>query len=74
MAADLITYDYSNFLAAPYGHLWKNLRRFCVAEMLSPTSLQKSAELREQEILKIARVLRRNYEGQKVNLNYLIST
>ncbi|KAL8492051.1 hypothetical protein ACS0TY_023608 [Phlomoides rotata] len=76
MGADRLTYNYYAFAALSYGDLWRTLRRFSVVEMLSSHSLQKSAKNREEEILKIARVLHRvcRNEGQKVDLNNLIST
>ncbi|KAL8487591.1 hypothetical protein ACS0TY_024055 [Phlomoides rotata] len=76
MGADHLTYNYAAFLGVSYGDLWRTLRRFSVVEMLSSHSLQKSAKNREEEILKITRVLHRvcRNEGQKVDLNNLIST
>lgn len=49
VAADHLTYNYTSLVWAPYGHLWRTLRRLLVAELFSSKSLQKSSGIREEE-------------------------
>ncbi|CAI9115895.1 OLC1v1016908C1 [Oldenlandia corymbosa var. corymbosa] len=75
MAADRFSYNYVTIGVAPYGHLWRVLRRLAVVESLSNHSLQKSSAIREEEIQMILRsIFRVSQNGtQKVDLNYWIS-
>ncbi|XAR61936.1 Isoflavone 2'-hydroxylase [Bertholletia excelsa] len=49
MAGDCLTYDYSAFIWAPYGHLWRSLRRLAAIELFSSRSLQRSSVVRDEE-------------------------
>lgn len=49
VAADTLTYNYTSYVWAPYGHLWRTLRRLTVVELFSAKSLQKSSIIREEE-------------------------
>ncbi|KAJ0085577.1 hypothetical protein Patl1_08872 [Pistacia atlantica] len=54
-AGDHFTYNYTAFSWAPYGHLWRSLRRFSVVEVFSSNSLQKSSTILENEIARLLR-------------------
>lgn len=76
MSADRVTYDYSSFVMSPYGHFWRVMRRLTVVELLSSNSLKGSAQIREEEIRVVLRMLRKICEIgglRRVDLNYLIS-
>nr|AJD25195.1 cytochrome P450 CYP81C16 [Salvia miltiorrhiza] len=73
MAGDHLTYNYAAYTWSPYSHLWRVLRRMSVVQLFSSHSLQKSAQIREQEMLQILRLLHKE-SGKKVDLNNLIST
>lgn len=75
MAADRLTYNYTALVWAPYGHVWRNLRRLTVVELFSSNSLQKSSIIREEETRSLLRQLFRlsNNGGQKVNMNFWFS-
>ncbi|KAL6995431.1 imidazoleacetate 4-monooxygenase [Sarracenia purpurea var. burkii] len=49
MAGDCLTYNYTAVVWAPYGELWRNLRRLSVVELFSSKSLHKSSIIREEE-------------------------
>ncbi|XP_050228544.1 cytochrome P450 81C13-like [Mercurialis annua] len=75
MAGDHFTYNYSSYVWASYGDLWRILRRFTVVELFSSNSLRKTSAIREQEI---CRLLHRLYKvsacgKQKVDMKILIS-
>nr|GEY46696.1 isoflavone 2'-hydroxylase-like [Tanacetum cinerariifolium] len=40
-SAKHINYNFTSMGAAPYGHLWRSLRRVCASELLSTTRLRK---------------------------------
>ncbi|KAA8537811.1 hypothetical protein F0562_027609 [Nyssa sinensis] len=75
MAGDHLTYNYTAFVWAPYGHLWRNLRRLTVIELLSSNSLQKSSLVREGEIHNLLCHLFKvsNNGTQKLELKYWFS-
>ncbi|XP_049344182.1 cytochrome P450 81C13-like [Solanum verrucosum] len=50
LAGDKFTFNYTVYVWAPYGQLWRILRRLTVVELFSSQSLQKSSTLRDQEI------------------------
>ena len=58
---------------APYGHLWRNLRRVATIEIFSHISLQKSSIIREEEVYYLLRQMCKvsNIEPQKVDFKYL---
>ena len=60
---------------APYGHLWRNLRRASTIEIFSHISLQKSFIIRGEEVYSLLRQLFKvsNIETQKLDFKYLSS-
>ncbi|KAK9073157.1 hypothetical protein SSX86_007481 [Deinandra increscens subsp. villosa] len=49
-SAQHFSYNYTTMGAAPYGDLWRALRRVAATELLSATRLDASAHLREHEV------------------------
>ncbi|XP_024024847.1 isoflavone 2'-hydroxylase [Morus notabilis] len=74
MAGDHLSYNYSSSVWAPYGDLWRGLRRFTTIEIFSQKSLHKFSYVREEEVCSIVRQLFKasNKGPQKVDLNHLI--
>ncbi|KAJ8762484.1 hypothetical protein K2173_007923 [Erythroxylum novogranatense] len=70
LVADHTTYDYTTFVFAPHGDLWKKLRRFTVAEMLSNNSLQKSSFVRVEEVRSILRLVSKVSNTKAVDLHH----
>nr|XP_023929503.1 cytochrome P450 81D11-like isoform X2 [Quercus suber]POE89356.1 isoflavone 2'-hydroxylase [Quercus suber] len=73
MAGDRLTYNCTAPVWAPYGHLWRNLRRVSTIEIFSHISLQKSSTIREEVVYSLLRQLFKvsNIEPQKVDFKYL---
>ncbi|KAK6277568.1 hypothetical protein POUND7_017891 [Theobroma cacao] len=74
MAGDLLTYNYVAFVWAPYGPLWRNLRRLSVVEIFSSKSVQRFSSIREEEVANFIRHLFKVSAAngtQKVDLKYL---
>ncbi|KAH7523691.1 hypothetical protein FEM48_Zijuj06G0038700 [Ziziphus jujuba var. spinosa] len=76
LAGDYLTYNYANFVWAPYGHVWRSLRRLSTTEILSQKSLQKFSAIREEQVCSFVRQLLKIIGNgtQKVELQYLFST
>ncbi|XP_023929504.1 cytochrome P450 81C13 [Quercus suber] len=75
IAGDRLTYNCTAPVWAPYGHLWRNLRRVSTIEIFSRISLQKSSIIREEEVYSLIRQVFKlsNIEPQKVDFKYLCS-
>jgi hypothetical protein len=75
MAGDHLTYNSTAPVWAPYGYLWRNIRRIATIEVFSHISLQKSSIIREEEVYSLLRQVYKvsNVEPQKVELRYLFS-
>lgn len=50
MAGDHFTYNYTSYAWAPYGHVWRTLRRFTVIEIFSSNNLKKSFPILQDEV------------------------
>ncbi|KAF5468165.1 hypothetical protein F2P56_012341 [Juglans regia] len=75
MAGDILTYNLNAPAWAPYGHLWRNLRRIVSIEIFSQNSLQKSSVVRQEEVYSLVRRLFKvsNREPEKVECRYVFS-
>ncbi|CDP15267.1 unnamed protein product [Coffea canephora] len=76
MAGDRFTYNYTGLGVAPYGDLWRVLRRLFVVESLSFNSLQRTSVIREEECQMILRSIYRvskNESQARVDLSHWIS-
>ena len=73
MAGQHLTYNSTVLVWAPYGHLWRNLRRVATIEIFSHISLQKSSIIREEEVYYLLRQMCKvsNIEPQKVDFKFL---
>ncbi|XP_047334769.1 cytochrome P450 81C13-like [Impatiens glandulifera] len=72
MAGDHLTYNYTTFVFAPYGDLWRCLRRVSVIELFSSRSLQKYSFIRDEESnMLVHHLIKRFSNGEnKIRLNY----
>ncbi|PON37805.1 Cytochrome P [Trema orientale] len=73
---DHLLNNYSSFLLAPYGDLWRSLRRLTNNDIFSPKSLQKFTKLKEEEVCSIIHHVFENVsnvQSQEINLNYRFS-
>ncbi|GMH16662.1 hypothetical protein Nepgr_018503 [Nepenthes gracilis] len=74
MAGRILGNDYSNLLWAPYGPLWRNLRRIATIDVLSSHRIQETAHTRQGEIrFMIRQLLQRSEINRKVDLNSFLS-
>ncbi|XP_010491736.1 PREDICTED: isoflavone 2'-hydroxylase-like [Camelina sativa] len=71
ITSDHFSYAYKNFGFAPYGDLWRTLRRLSTLEVFSSASLQKTSFIRYQEVSNLcSRLFRLSSESRRVDLKY----
>ncbi|CAL1408430.1 unnamed protein product [Linum trigynum] len=72
LAAKIITYDRADIAHAAYGDFWRQLRKLCTLELLSPKRVQSFRPIREEEGSKFVRRIAAAGSGVPVNLSRLI--
>ena len=50
LAGKILSYDYTGIVAAPYGNYWRQLRKICTLELLSPKRVESYQPIREEEL------------------------
>ncbi|XP_050220468.1 desmethyl-deoxy-podophyllotoxin synthase-like [Mercurialis annua] len=53
LAVEIVTYNFKDIGAAPYGEYWRNLRKLCTTELLSMKRVQSFRSIREEEVSKM---------------------
>ncbi|CAI0378881.1 unnamed protein product [Linum tenue] len=67
----LIFYDCTDVLFAPYGDYWRQVRKICQMELLSPNRVKSFASIRSQEVSNLIESVRSS-SSSPVNLTRLI--
>lgn len=65
ICAKYLTYDLHDFIMAPYGDRWRDLRRICVLQLLSSKRLESFAPTRHEEsrlLVQAVRTLSRDHK------------
>ncbi|KAI3884190.1 hypothetical protein MKW92_034500 [Papaver armeniacum] len=74
-AAKIIFCGGNDIALAPYGERWRQLRKFCVLELLSAKRVQSFASIRKEEVDKIIEsITRSSRERDTINLTEILST
>ncbi|XP_071739914.1 premnaspirodiene oxygenase-like [Rutidosis leptorrhynchoides] len=72
-ASKIIIYNNSDIGFAPYGNYWKQLRKICTSELLSPKKVQSCFYIREEEVkIMIESIMLSS--GSPINLTEKVST
>ncbi|XP_027063503.2 premnaspirodiene oxygenase-like [Coffea arabica] len=58
LASKILGYDNLDIAFSPYGDYWKQMRKICLLELLSPKSVRSFGTLREDEALKVIRSIK----------------
>ncbi|CAM8896975.1 unnamed protein product [Rhodiola kirilowii] len=66
ISSSVMSYDSKNIVFAPYGDYWRQLRRICIQELLSPKRVQSFRSIREDEIQNLVRWMR-TQAGKQIN-------
>lgn len=74
-----ISYDFTDIIFAPYGNYWRELRKICTVELLSPKRVQTFSSIRENEVLNLIKLISSEKKKKKkgdseviINLSQLI--
>lgn len=52
-ALEYVSYENKGFAFAPYGPYWRNVRRFCTVDLLSPVRTESFAAMRREEVVRL---------------------
>lgn len=64
---NMMSYDSTDIIFAPYGNYWKQLRKICSLELLSPKRVESFQPIREEELSTLIRWIA-SKEGSTINL------
>ncbi|XP_027333158.1 premnaspirodiene oxygenase-like [Abrus precatorius] len=67
VAAEIVTYGFTNITFSPYGDYWKQLRKICTMEVLSAKRVRSFQSIREEEVSNLVRYISMN-TGSTINL------
>ncbi|KAJ8770589.1 hypothetical protein K2173_018080 [Erythroxylum novogranatense] len=58
LASSIMTYGGQDLVFSPYGDYWKQMRKICVTEMLSPRKVQSFSSVRHEEVANLLKFVR----------------
>ncbi|KAL5549499.1 hypothetical protein UlMin_004730 [Ulmus minor] len=67
LASKIMSYDCTNIAFAPYGEYWKQLRKICIQELLSPARVNSFKPIRAEELSNLVSWIASN-TGSAINL------
>ncbi|XVF77128.1 hypothetical protein PTKIN_Ptkin14bG0015800 [Pterospermum kingtungense] len=68
LAAEVLAYNFKGIIFTPYGSYWRQMRKICMMELLSPSRVQSFQSIREEEVSDFIKSIALN-EGSAVNLS-----
>ncbi|XP_031265029.1 cytochrome P450 71D11-like [Pistacia vera] len=68
LVADIIAYGCTDIVFAPYGYYWKQLRKICISQLLTPKSVLSFRSIREEEVSNLVRRIS-SRAGGTINLS-----
>ncbi|KDP39254.1 hypothetical protein JCGZ_01011 [Jatropha curcas] len=71
LAPKIISYDSTHIVFSPYGAYWRQLRKICTMELLSPKRVQSFRFIREDEVLNLIKTIS-SLEGSLINISEMI--
>ncbi|KAL1544074.1 premnaspirodiene oxygenase-like isoform X2 [Salvia divinorum] len=71
IAVNILWYKYEDIVFSPYGHYWRQMRKICVIELLSPKKVRSFRSIRKDEVTRFVESLRFS-AGEPVNLTDMV--
>ncbi|ESW18598.1 hypothetical protein PHAVU_006G054100 [Phaseolus vulgaris] len=73
LAADVISYGSKGISFSPYGSYWRQMRKICTFELLTPKRVESFKAIREEETSKLVKEVGLS-EGSSMNLSKMINS
>ncbi|KAK7316832.1 hypothetical protein RJT34_00581 [Clitoria ternatea] len=73
LAAHVITYGSKGMTFSPYGSYWRQMRKICTFELLTPKRVESFQSIREEEASNLVKEIGLN-EGSSINLSKMINS
>ncbi|GMN32054.1 hypothetical protein TIFTF001_044648 [Ficus carica] len=67
LTSEILLYDSTDIVFAPYGEYWRQLRKICMQELLSTSRVESFRPIREEEMLSIVELIA-STAGSAINL------
>ncbi|XVE50808.1 hypothetical protein DITRI_Ditri01bG0193000 [Diplodiscus trichospermus] len=68
LVPDILAYNSKAIFFTPYGNYWRQMRKICTMELLSPNRVQSFQSIREEEVSDLIKFIALN-EGSPINLS-----
>ncbi|XP_027061691.2 tabersonine 16-hydroxylase 2-like, partial [Coffea arabica] len=68
LSGRILNYDCTDIAFSPFGNYWRQLRRICKMELLSPQRVQTFRSIREEEVMNLIESISSN-RGSTINLS-----
>ena len=73
LGADVVTYGSKGMTFSPYGSYWRQMRKICTMELLTPKRVDSFRSIRQQELSNFVKEISLS-EGSPINLSERISS
>ncbi|XP_020217768.1 cytochrome P450 71D11 [Cajanus cajan] len=67
LASDILSYESTNIISAPYGNYWRQLRKICTVELFTQKRVNSFNQIREEELTNLVKMID-SHKGSPVNL------
>lgn len=73
LATDVLTYGSKGLSFSPYGSYWRQMRKICTFELLTPKRVESFQSIREEEVSNLVKEIRLN-QGSSINISKIINS
>ncbi|CAJ1932853.1 unnamed protein product [Sphenostylis stenocarpa] len=71
LASDILLYESTDLVYAPYGNYWRHLRKICTMELLTQNRVKSFQPIREEEFTSLVKIID-SHKGSPFNLSEAI--